>query len=137
MNKKVVLLALVLVTTAFLLGGCGTNQQIGVLDANKVMTSSPKVKDMQDQLNAKGKELSDKLASEQPTLSEDEFKKHQETAYNEFLKTKQDMEGQIDASMKQALEQVAKDKKLDVIIYKGSIAQGGTDVTDDVIAKIQ
>ncbi|MBU2698973.1 outer membrane protein [Sporomusaceae bacterium BoRhaA] len=125
-----------LLGTTLLLGGCGTQPAIGILDVNKVMSDSPQVKALQDQLNAKGKELSDQLEKDKTTISEDEFKKRQEAAYGDFLKTKQDLEGQIDSNIKQTLEQVSKDKKLSIVIYKNSIAQGGVDITDDVIAKM-
>lgn len=131
-------LVLVMFLATLVLGGCSSSQgTIGVLDMNKVMTDSPKIKQLQDQLNAKGKELSDTLEKDKPNISADEYQKRQEAAYNEFLKTKQDLEGQIDASVKQALDQVAKDKKLGVILYKNGVAQGGTDITDDVLKRMQ
>jgi len=136
-GKKLALLFL-LVFTAALLGGCNTSgNNIGVIDVNKVMTDSPKVKQFQDQLNAKGKELSDKLEKDKPTLSAADFQKEQETLYAEFMKQKQDMESQIDSSIKATLDGIAKDKKLSVILYKNGVAQGGTDVTDDVIKQLQ
>jgi outer membrane protein len=101
------------------------------------MNESAKVKGFQEQLNAKGKELTDQLEKEKPNLSAEEFQKHQETAYGEFMKTKQDMEGQIDNSIKETLEQVAKEKKMSVILYKNGVAEGGTDVTDEVIKRLQ
>lgn len=130
-------LLLILVFTAALLGGCSSSGNIGVVDVNKVMTDSPKVKQFQDQLNAKGKELSDQLEKEKATLSPADFQKRQETVYGEFMKTKQDMEGQVDASIKETLEQISKDKKLSVVLYKNGVAQGGTDITDEVITKLQ
>jgi outer membrane protein len=129
---------LVVVFAASLLGGCASNKAtIGVLDVNKVMSDSPKIKTFQDQLNVKGKELSDTLEKDKPNISADEYQKRQEAAYNEFLKTKQDLEGQIDASIKQALDQVAKEKNIGVVLYKNGVAQGGTDITDAVIQKMQ
>ncbi len=140
MNKQVrVALVVVLVFVAGLaLAGCNAGQAtVGVLDVNKVMSDSPKVKGFQDQLNAKGKELSDQLEKDKPSISAEEFQKRQEAAYGEFLKTKQDLESQIDTTIKQAIEQVSKDKKLSVVLYKNSVAQGGTDITDEVIKKMQ
>jgi outer membrane protein len=134
-------MALVLVLifiSGLALTGCNSGQAaIGVLDVNKVMSDSPKIKQFQDQLNAKGKELSDQLEKDKPNISADEFQKRQETAYGEFLKTKQDLESQIDSNIKQAIEQVSKEKKLGVVLYKNSVATGGTDVTDAVIQKMQ
>lgn len=132
-----VLVLVIVFTATVLLSGCGANAAVGVLDVNKVMTESPKIKQFQDQLNTKAKELSDALEKDKASLSQDEFQKRQEAAYGDFLKTKQDLEGQIDASIKQALDQVAKDKKIGVVLYKNSVAQGGTDITDDVIKKMQ
>jgi len=135
-TKKLALL-LILVFMAALLGGCSTSANIGVVDVNKVMTDSPKVKQFQDQLNAKGKELSDQLEKEKATLSPADFQKRQETIYGDFMKIKQDMESQVDASIKETLESISKDKKLGVILYKNGVAQGGTDITDEVIKKLQ
>ena len=135
-TSKLVILS-ILVFTATLLGGCSSSGNIGVVDVNKVMTDSPKVKQFQDQLNVKGKALTDELAKEKTTLSPADFQKKQETVYGEFMKTKQDMEKQVDDSIKQTLEQIAKDKKLSIVLYKNGVAQGGTDITDEVIQKLQ
>ncbi|QDR82078.1 OmpH family outer membrane protein [Sporomusa termitida] len=140
MNKQMrMALVLVLVFVAALaLAGCNSsNQTVGVLDVNKVMSDSPKVKELQEQLNVKGKELSDQLEKDKASLSAEEFQKRQETAYSDFLKVKQDLETQIDNSIKQAIEQVSTEQKLGVVLYKNSVAQGGTDVTDAVIQKMQ
>ncbi len=123
---------------ALLLGGCSTGAStVGVLDVNKVMSESAKVKQLQEQLNTKAKELSEQLEKDKASLSQDEFQKRQETAYGDFLKMKQELESQVDASIKQALEQVSTEKKLGVVIYKNSVAQGGVDITDDVLKKMQ
>lgn len=134
-NKLALLLILVFV--AALLGGCSSSGNIGVVDVNKVMTDSPKVKQFQEQLNVKGKELSDQLEKEKAALSPADFQKRQETVYGEFMKTKQEMEAQVDGSIKQTLDQIAKDKKLNVVLYKNGVAQGGIDITDEVITKLQ
>ena len=130
------MLALVFALT-LVLAGCGSNQAVGVLDVNRVMSESPKVKQFQEQLNTKGKELSDTLEKDKASLSQEEFQKKQEAAYSDFVKIKQDLEQQIDSSIKQALEQVSQEKKMGVVLYKNSVAQGGTDITDDVIKRMQ
>ncbi len=136
---KLLVLTVVIIAAAALLGGCSGSGQntVGVLDVNKVMSDSPKVKQFQDQLNTRGKELSDQLEKDKPNISAEEYQKRQEAAYAEFLKTKQELEGQIDSTIKQALEQVAQEKKMGVVLYKNGVAQGGTDITDDVLKKMQ
>ncbi len=141
MQKRVrfLVLAVFVIAAATLLGGCSGSGQtaVGVLDVNKVMSDSPKVKQFQDQLNVRGKELSDQLEKDKASISAEEYQKRQEAAYAEFLKTKQDLEGQIDSTIKQALEQVAQEKKMGVVLYKNGVAQGGTDITEDVLKKMQ
>lgn len=137
MKKRSVLAFVLLVVLASLLAGCAQTTALGVFDVNKVMTDSPKIKQFQEQLNAKGKELTDNLEKEKAGLSAEEYQKRQDAAYAEFLKSKQELEAQIDTSIKQAIDQVAKEKKLGVVLYKNGVAQGGTDITDDVIKKMQ
>ena len=142
MNRKYVtsfILLVALVASVSLISGCaGTgNNAIGILNVEKVMTESAKVKQLQDQLNSRGKELSDQLEKDKPNISAEEYQKRQETAYGEFLRTKQDLESQIDNAIKQALEQVSKEKNLGIVLYKNGVAQGGIDITEDVLKKMQ
>lgn len=136
-NVKVMMLLGGLLIFALLLGGCAQSGAVGVLDINKVMSESPKVKEYQEQLNQKGQELTSKLDAEKPSISAEQFQTKQEAAYKEFLQMKQDFEQKIDDSVKQATEQVAKEKKLSTVIYKNGVAYGGTDVTQDVMNKMQ
>lgn len=136
-NTKVIVLVCCLAVFALFLGGCAQSGAVGVLDVNKVMTESPKVKEFQEQLNQKGQELTKQLDAEKPSLTAEQFQAKQEAAYKEFLQTKQTLETQIDDSIKQVTEQVAKEKKLGTIMYKNSIAYGGTDVTQAVIDKLK
>ena len=142
MNRKHLtsfILLVALVASVTLISGCaGTgNNAIGILNVEKVMTESAKVKQLQDQLNSRGKELSDQLEKDKPNISAEEYQKRQEAAYGEFLRTKQDLESQIDNAIKQALEQVSKEKNLGIVLYKNGVAQGGIDITEDVLKKMQ
>ncbi|MBP2645312.1 MAG: outer membrane protein (OmpH-like) [Firmicutes bacterium] len=139
MRKKIVvsLFVVVIMAIGLVLGGCGTGSNVGVVDVEKVMNESPKAKGFRDQLSAKFNELNTQLEKDKASLSQDEFQKRQEAAYSDLVKLRTDLEGQIDTSMKQALDQVAQEKKFSVILYKNGVAQGGNDVTDAVIGKMQ
>jgi outer membrane protein len=134
--KMITLLSLLVIFT-IAVGGCAQSGAVGVLDVNKVMAESPKVKGFQDQLNQRGQDLTKQLEADKPNLTPEQFQAKQEAAYKEFLQTKQDLEKQIDDNIKQAIEQVAKDKKLGTILYQNSVAHGGVDVTQDVINKMK
>lgn len=136
-NLKVVALLTITVFFALFVGGCAQSGAIGVLDMNKVMSESAKVKEFQEQLNVKGQELTKQLDAEKASLTPEQFQVKQEAAYKDFLQTKQTLETQIDDNIKQVTEQVAKEKKLSAIIYKNGVAYGGTDVTQAVIDKMK
>ncbi|EGO62897.1 OmpH family outer membrane protein [Acetonema longum] len=109
------------------------SSSIGVIDVDRIMAESPKVKALQEQLNQVAKSYTDQLEAEKPNLSPEEYEKKREIVYQKFLRKKQELEKQVDQSLKQALEAVAKTKKLSLILYKNSVAFGGTDITSEVI----
>jgi Skp family chaperone for outer membrane proteins len=91
---------------------------IGVVDVNKVMKESPKIKAVQEELNQKCRELSDILAVEKENLEPEEFTQRQTEAYTEFVKLKQELEGKIDADLQQAFYKVSEEKNLTVIQFR-------------------
>ncbi len=141
MNKSIRwgVLLLVMMFAAVLLSGCAAEKPstIGIVDMQKVMAENPKIKQMQDQLNTKAKELTENLEKERATLKPEEFQQKEQAAYAEFMKMKQEFEAQIETQTKKVLEEVAKEKKLGAVIYKNGMAWGGVDVTEDVLKKLQ
>ena len=132
-------LLLTVVFAAVLLTGCAAEKPstIGIVDMQKVMTENPKIKQMQEQLNAKAKELTEGLEKVRATLKPEEFQQKEQAAYAEFMKMKQEFEAQIETQTKKVLEEVAKEKKLGAVIYKNGMAWGGVDVTEEVLKKLQ
>ena len=141
MNKSIRwgVLLLVMMFAAVLLSGCAAEKPstIGIVDMQKVMAENPKIKQMQDQLNTKAKELTENLEKERATLKPEEFQQKEQAAYAEFMKMKQEFEAQIETQTKKVLEEVAKEKKLGAVIYKNGMAWGGVDVTEEVLKKLQ
>lgn len=135
--KKRIILAVLLVLVTLLATGCSNNNTVGLVDINKVMTESAQVKQFQEQFNTKVKALNDKLEAEKAGISEEEYEKRRDSSYADLLKDKQQLESQMDAALKQAIEQVAQAKKLSIVIYKNAVAHGGIDITDDIIQKMQ
>ena len=141
MNKSIRwgVLLLVMMFAAVLLSGCAAEKPstIGIVDMQKVMTENPKIKQMQDQLNTKAKELTENLEKERATLKPEEFQQKEQLAYAEFMKLKQEYESKIQVQIQKILEEIAKEKKLGAVIYKNGMAWGGVDITDDVLKKLQ
>ena len=51
------LVAISMVIMAVVVSGCGQNKNVGVIDVEKVVTESPKIKVMNEELMAKHKEI--------------------------------------------------------------------------------
>ena len=137
MNKKFILILAIIMGFSLLAAGCsGKTATVGVVDMEKVMKESPKVQSLQEQLTTKGKAIQDELDNDQKNMSKEDFDKKQQAKYGEFMQLRQELETQVETTMKQAMEDVAKEKKLGAILYKQGVAQGGVDVTDDVMKKM-
>lgn len=134
--KKGLLVGMALMGT-LLVAGCGSEPQFGVLDGQRVMTESPKIQAIQQELTTKGEALQEQLRKDQRTMSAAQFAKKQKETMQEFMVIKKGLEAQLEATMETATSEVAAEKKLNLILYKQGVAQGGIDVTDDVIKKLQ
>ena len=133
MNKKMksLILGATMIMALPIIGGCGSNT-IGYVDSQKVVTQTAKSIEINKEINAKGKELQAKIKAA------DEASKAQVTTdakqdFNAFTTAKnQELKQYID----QQVNELAKEKKLDVVLLKGAVVGGGVDVTDDLINKM-
>ena len=131
------LVAISMVIMAVVVSGCGQNKNVGVIDVEKVVTESPKIKVMNEELMAKHKEIEEKLNADKTTLSEADFNNAKQAADTEFTALRKDLSGKMETEIKTNLEKISKEKNLSVIIKKNVTVQGGVDVTDEMIAKLQ
>ena len=131
------LLAISMVIMAVVVSGCGQNKNVGVIDVEKVVTESPKIKVMNEELMAKHKEIEEKLNTDKTTLSEADFNNAKQATDAEFTALRKDLSGKMETEIKTNLEKIAKEKNLSVIIKKNVTVQGGVDVTDEMITKLQ
>ena len=131
------LVAISMVIMAVVVSGCWQNKNVGVIDVEKVVTESPKIKVMNEELMAKHKEIEEKLNTDKTTLSEADFNNAKQAADAEFTALRKDLSGKMETEIKTNLEKIAKEKNLSVIIKKNVTVQGGVDVTDEMIAKLQ
>ena len=131
------LVAISMVIMAVVVSGCGQNKNVGVIDVEKVVTESPKIKVMNEELMAKHKEIEEKLNTDKTTLSEADFNNAKQAADAEFTALRKDLSGKMETEIKTNFEKSAKEKNLSVIIKKNVTVQGGVDVTDEMIAKLQ
>lgn len=139
MNKKAKVMMLLgcILVFALVMGGCASSGDVGILDRNKVMNENPKVKEYNDQLSQKAQDLTKQLEAQKAGLTPEQYQAKYDAATKDFLQFRQGLETQMEDSLKQATEQVAKEKKLKMVVYKEAVGYGGTDVTQDVINKMK
>lgn len=133
MNKKMksLILGATLIVALPIIGGCGNNN-IGYVDSMKVANSTEKGLAITKEINAKDKELQAKVAAA------DEASRMQviQEARQEFAAFSNAKAAEYKQVQEQQINELVKEKKLDVIIEKGAVIGGGVDVTDDLINKM-
>ena len=143
MNLIKKLAATALLATSLLVSGCG-QAQIGSVDVMKVMEEAPRVKTLMDEAEAKAKEAQanfEKEYSNKPDLTQEEVAKAQMDLQRKLQGINQAYTSQIKNRLDVVLEEIAREKNIDVVISNSAedkmIFHGAIDVTDDVIKKMQ
>lgn len=117
---------------------------IGVVDFDKIVDNYAKVKTWSDEMSDKYTELQryslDKEREYKKLTTPLERKNFEESTARELarrqealLKLKERKESEIDASIKNAVKQVAIENKIDTVVEKSVIFFGGIDITDKVV----
>lgn len=140
-NGKIALGLLMALT--FVISGCG-QARIGYIDGEKVMEEAPQIKTMLTEADQKiaeaQKELEEGIKAGE-TMPAEEAEQKQQEAQRKLMSLNQQYSAQLKHKLDTALSQIAAEKKLDVVVesmtVQKSVVQGGIDVTDEVIRKLQ
>ena len=119
-----------------LVAGCGSSDKVGVVNTEKIVQESNKAKDLNKEMEAKQKEITDRLAQVQGTQSEEEFHNTQMKAQQELQIFGQAKSKEFKAYVESNIQSVAKEKELTVVANDQAIMTGGIDITEDVIKKM-
>ena len=135
-KKRIVAVIMSALCVAALATGCG-KVNIGYIDQSRIQNEAPQIKSSIEEMQNKLQEVQqdgDKQLQEAQAkgTSEEEMQKlQQQQQYSTQIKSK------VDA----ALDDVVKAKKLDTVVNSngkdGVVVSGGTDITDEVIQKLQ
>lgn len=85
----------------------------------------------------KQKEVEKELQDAQQSMSAEDFQKKQQQAQQELNIYGASMQRQFMSDIQTKLGDIAKDKNVGIVVMKEAVPQGGIDVTDDLIAKMQ
>lgn len=138
MKRITKFLMVTMVLLSLLLAGCGgRNNAIGSVDMSKVAEQTDLFKNQQEQMQAKLTQAQKELEDASKNSTPEEMEKLQNAKGLELRAYKERMENELKHTVEAALADVAKDKKLGAVLIKEAVAQGGIDVTEDVINKLK
>ena len=142
MNVAKRLAATALLAASMIMAGCGQGQ-IGSVDVEKIMAEAPRVKTLMTEAETKIKEAQEKYQQDYggKELTEEEAAKAQMEFQRKLEGINQAYASQIRSRMDVVIEEISREKNIDVVINNSEsdklIFHGAIDVTDDVIKKMQ
>ena len=144
LTKKSRLLIAAAFAASLVMTGCGKTQ-IGYIDGDRIMKEAPQITSLVEEGNQKIQEAQDEaskdLAAKQGQVSDEEMQKAQQDAQRKIAGINQSYSIQLKQKLDTALADVAKEKKLDAIVdnqqMQKTVIEGGIDVTDEAIKKLQ
>lgn len=143
MNLASKLAATALLASTLLLSGCGQGQ-IAAVDVDKVMADAPRVKTLMSEAETKIKDAQQKFEQDtaaKPDMTDEEAAKLQMDFQRKLEGINQAYASQIRSRMDVVIEEISREKNIDVVINNSEsdklIFHGAIDVTDDVIKKMQ
>lgn len=150
--KLILVIALISMMSIFMTG-CGNETKLGYLDAERVMNEAPQIKTIRDNIDAKNKEIEAKeadLQNQKATMSPEDFKKAQMDIQRQYQGLDMQYKSQVKNTMDKVLAEVSTEKELSAVVPKTLVrsngmqvqkqefvVEGGIDITDEVIQKLQ
>ncbi len=135
MKKKLSIL-FVLCAALLLMAGCGRSSEFGYVDFQKIVTESSKVKELQTEIDNKIKEVQAADKADKDSLGEKEYLEKQKVRQSEMMVFQKEIDEKFKTMLNNAMNDVAKEKSLGAILVKDTVLQGGVDVTDAVLKKL-
>lgn len=157
-NRYVLLVSLLVIVMSVILTGCSNKANIGYVDLNRVATESPQLKTLNDSFEKEYAPFAgqmEDLAKKKDSMSQDDYTKAAQDLQRKVYSVQQKYNAQRKSIMDKVLEQISKEKNLSAVTVKavenmdptapednsvnidGVVVQGGTDITDEVIQKLQ
>ena len=134
--SKIIILAML--ALSILVAGCaGRNNAIGVVDMEKVATTSDKVKSLQGQMQEKIKIAAEELDKDRQSLAAEEFNKKKVAKDAELRGLSKKMQDELEQEVQKIMGEIAKEKNLGAVLVKQGVAQGGVDITEEVIKRLK
>lgn len=144
-KKRFVAIALSIMCVAAATAGCG-KVNVGYVDQNRIQTEAPQIKSSIEEMHTKMDEVQTEAQQKLEEAnangaSDEEMQKLQQQLQMKAAAVQQQYATQIRSKIDAAMDDIVKEKKLDTVVNSngkdGVIVSGGTDITDDVLQKLQ
>lgn len=136
MKKIITLVMLAMMVLA--LAGCGRSSEFGVVDMQRIQVESEFYKTINTELQTKSAEIKTAMiAASKANKSPEEMQTIFKEKEGDLKLAQAKAKNQWESGFKSAIQSVATEKELGAIIYKEAVPQGGIDVTDDVLKKLE
>lgn len=143
----VVIVVAALLGCAICCGSCKKSSKIAVVDVQKIVSMSRPVaelrQDMQGQMsnlqawvNASNAQIEKEGSQEKKDALTKQYQEELMNKQQAIQKDYAEKLQKLDADLTKIIETTAKEEGLGITLVKGSVAAGGTDITDKVIAKL-
>ncbi|SEI82580.1 outer membrane protein [Propionispira arboris] len=154
LNKKSLCALLMVGIIAIFVSGC-SNTKMGVVDTERIMKESPQIqtitKAQTEQYTQKQKDLTEKLQNDKANMSDADYQKSVNAAKAELSGMESQFNSELKTTIDKAMADVSKEKDLSAVVMKDLVQtnqmgqptkeqfviQGGIDITDDLIQKLQ
>jgi outer membrane protein len=137
-----------LTTANFAVSDVPSNFKVAVVDVQKVVASSSQVKALKDEQNKKGQEIAKFIETAKANLDKEKDpskKKALEAKYDKEFKAKREAMAKnyetklmaIDKDISTIIDSNARQNGYDLVLAKGVVLSGGTDITDEVAKQVK
>lgn len=144
-KKRAAGIALLALCTVAFTTGCG-KVNIGYVDQSRITSEAPQIKSSIEEMQTKMTEVQQEAETQLQEAanngtSQEDMQKLQQQLQMKAAGVQQQYSVQIKAKVDAAMDDVVKAKKLDTVLNSngkdGVVVTGGTDITDEVIQKLQ
>ena len=140
MILKKTIAAVVLAVSTLFATGCGSEENIGYIDTQKIMTEAPQIIAIVEEGNKKAdeidKETKDALDAN-PDMSDEERNKALTEYENKMRGIHTAYSTQAQQKLNAALSDICNEKNIGAVLDSRIFINGGIDLTDDVINKLK
>lgn len=124
-----------LLAVALVAAGCAP--RVGMVDSQRVLRESVLALTYQRQLDDREKAMAADLQLLAGELKPEDFDARRQSYLRELEEMKADLEQRLNTRIRQEVAEVARRRRLRVVLVKDVAHIGGIDVTDDVIARLK